>query len=150
MPARRLADNILRQWINSSGALGFSIPQKWCPPPRLLQGFATRTVHSNIAPFTAQQKHQDRRLDFEQEGDGEPPLAQREPSMTHSLHQRLKYPKRRRGYEGNNVTPKVKKNKIISEVNDEHAVNPRSSKGKPKWKAKSTEELEEYLKHDCS
>ena len=148
MPTRRLIPSILRQWINSALAYPSSTPQKWDHPLRLSQGFDTRAFHSLAASLATQNANAERRLELNQDDDGEPPLAQREPSLSHSLQQRLrdpKRPKRRKDYEANNVIPKHDKNKIASEGASEQTFDQSLSKGKPVWRAMQTSELEVQL-----
>lgn len=149
MPASRLTHSILRQWVNAPVANRFPTPTKQQPLLRWSH-IQTRASHSDAAVSTNQQQDRGHRRHFDQEDDKEPQLARREPSTTDSLHQRLRYPRRSQGYEGNNVTPKRHKNKInapeSSEGSKEHAITPSSSKGKPKRKFTETKELEKRLR----
>jgi len=148
MPASRPTHSILRQWVNASVANWFPTPTKRRPLPRWSH-LQTRAFQSDTALSTTQQQDPECRRHFDQEDDKEPPLARREPSTTDSLHQRLRYPRRSQGYEGNNVTPKRHKNKInvpeLSEGSKEHAMTPSSSKEKPNRKFTETKELEKRL-----
>jgi hypothetical protein len=148
MPASRLTYSILRQWVNTPVANRFPTPTKQRPLLRWSH-IQTRASHSDAALPTTQQQGQGRRRHFDREDDKEPQLVRREPSTTDSLHQRLRYPRRSQGYEGNNVTPKRHKNKInapgSSEDSKEHAITPSSSKGKPRRKFTETKELEKRL-----
>ena len=148
MPARRLIPSTLRQWINAALAHRFSTPQKWDHPVRLSPSFDTRAFHSAAASLATQKANAEGRPEFNQDDDEEPPLAQREPSLSHSLQERLrdpKRPKRRKCYEANNAIPKHVKNKIASEGASEQAVNQSLPKGKPIWRAMQTSELEVQL-----
>lgn len=131
MPARRLIVSIPRPWISLSGARRSSTLQKWRPSQQVSQVVKTRAFHSDLALFTTPQQYRERRFDFDQDDDEEPSLTQREASTTNSLHQRLRFPKRSKGHEGNNVTRK-----------GDNAVDPKS---RPNWKAKETKELEIHL-----
>src|SRR2546429_2536710 len=99
MPARKLVDNILRRWIHKSVAYRLSTLQTWYPLLSLPQGFEVIALYSTVAPLTSSQQPPGRRLDFGRQDERELPLAQPESSITHSLHQRLRYPRRRNGYE---------------------------------------------------
>jgi hypothetical protein len=148
MPASRLTHSILRQWVNTAVANRFPTPTKQRPSLRWLH-IRTRASHSDAALSTTQLQDQGRRRRFDQEDDKEPQLARRESSTTDSLHQRLRYPRRSQGYEGNNVTPKRHKSKINApeslEGSKEHAITPSSSKGKPRQKFIETKVLEKRL-----
>jgi hypothetical protein len=151
MPARRLANTILRQWINSAAAYRLSTFRRCHPPSRLSQIVEKRAFHSGAALFTTHQQYRERAPEFDQEHDEEPPLAQLERSSTDSLYRRLKHPKRRKGYEGNNVTPEADRNKLKSAESSEgsigDSVDTNSSKEIPNWKIKETKDLEAELHH---
>jgi hypothetical protein len=151
MLARRLTNTIPRQWINSSVAHRFSNLQNCRPPLRVSQVVDKRPFHSDAAPFTSQQQCPERRPAFDQEEDGEPPSAPRERSVTDSLYRRMKYPTRRKGYEGNNVTPKAHKNKLISAElsggSTAARVDLNLSKEISNWRIKETKDLEAELQH---
>jgi hypothetical protein len=148
MPARRLINTALRQWTSSSVAHRSSTLQKWCPVPRASPAAATRACQVYVAHLTTQHQYQKRRLGFDQEDGGEPPLAQREPSVDESLHRRLKNPKRSKGYEGNHFTPKDKKKTFTPELlkgSNDHSTDLSSPKSKAYWEVKETKELEDHL-----
>jgi hypothetical protein len=148
MPASKLTHSILRQWVNTTVANRSSTPAKQRPLLRWSH-IRKRASHSDAALSTTQQQDQGRRRHFHQEDDKELQLARREPSTTDSLHQRLKFPRRSQGYEGNNVTPKRHKSKInapeSSEGSKEHTITPSSSKERPKRKFIETRVLEKRL-----
>jgi hypothetical protein len=149
MPARRLIITTLRHWTGSSVAHCSSTSQKWRPLPGWSIVVATRAFQSNVVHRSAQQQDREHRPDSDQKYDGVPPLVQRDSSFTDSLYRRLKNPKRSKGYEGNNFTPKNKKpfSPKPSAGSNDHAVERKSPKRKPDWRARETKELEEYLQH---
>jgi hypothetical protein len=148
MPARRLVHSILRQWVNTPVANRVPTPTKQRPLLRWSH-IQSRASNSDATLSTTQQQDRAHRRHFDQENDREPPLVQRQPSTTDSLHQRLRYPRRSQGYEGNNATPKRHKTKInapeSSESSMEHAITPSLSKEKPNRKFTETKELERRL-----